>query len=256
MELHSQPPTWLEIVSWTSLTVAVVVAVAIVADIVVGCRRQKMAIMEVVYPVTALYWGPVTAWFYRRYGRDPSKLREAGPARSHGPGAMARTDAPARHREASGEEGSEEPITWTQVATSDSHCGAGCTIGDIVGEWLVFAIGFTIAGKALYADMLFDFVFAWTLGVVFQYCTIVPMRGLGFRQGVWAAVKADTLSIVAFQVGLFAGMFFYQELLFAHPLPKTTASYWMFMQLAMVFGFFTAYPVNKLLLRVGWKERM
>lgn len=22
-----------------------------------------------------------------------------------------------------------------------SHCGAGCTLGDLIGEWLIFALG-------------------------------------------------------------------------------------------------------------------
>ena len=122
--------------------------------------------------------------------------------------------------------GTEEKTHWSQVAKAVSHCGAGCTLGDILGEWLVFALGFTLANKALFADFLFDFAFAWMLGIVFQYFTIVPMRRLDFRRGLWAAIKADTLSIVAFQVGLFAGMAFYQEVLFADPGPYTgTRSY-------------------------------
>ncbi|WP_416530192.1 DUF4396 domain-containing protein [Streptomyces coelicoflavus] len=76
------------------------------------------------------------------------------------------------------------------------------------------------------------------------------------RKGIWAAVKADTLSIIAFQVGLFLGMWLYQEILFSPGLPKTTAAYWMMMQLSMILGFFTAWPVNAWLVRVGWKERM
>ena len=109
---------------------------------------------------------------------------------------------------------------------------------------------------ALYADFALDFTMAWLLGVGFQYFTIVPMRRIGKLQGIWAAVKADTLSIIAFQIGLFAGMFLYQQVLFAPGLPTTSAAYWMFMQLSMIAGFFTAWPVNVWLLRVGWKERM
>jgi hypothetical protein len=137
------------------------------------------------------------------------------------------------------------------VAEGVSHCGAGCTLGDIAGEWMVFGLGLAIAGRALFMDFAVDLVFAWTLGIVFQYFSIVPMRGLGVRDGLRAAIRADTPSIVAFQVGLFAGMAAYQLLIFRPPLPKTTASYWFLMQVSMVFGFFTAYPVNRWLIRVG-----
>lgn len=94
----------------------------------------------------------------------------------------------------------------------------------------------------MYADFPLDFAFAWALGVVFQYFTIVPMRGIGKAEGIRAAIKADTLSILAFQLGLFLGMWIYQEVIFSPGLPKTTATYWMMMQLSMVLGFFTAWP--------------
>jgi hypothetical protein len=50
-------------------------------------------------------------------------------------------------------------------------------------------------------------------------------------------------------------MVVYQELLFEHPLAKTTASYRLLMQLAMVVGFFTAYPVNYVLLKRASRRR-
>lgn len=61
---------------------------------------------------------------------------------------------------------------------------------------------------------------------------------------------------MSFQIGLFAGMWVYQEALFAPGLAKTTAAYWLLMQLAMIIGCFTAWPVNSRLVRAGRKERM
>lgn len=97
-----------------------------------------------------------------------------------------------------------------------AHCGAGCTLGDIIGEWLVFTIGWTIpifgyfAANELVPMFIADFTFAWLLGIGFQYFAIVPMREeIGRLEGIWEAIKADTLSIVAFQAGLFAFMAFY-----------------------------------------------
>jgi hypothetical protein len=34
---------------------------------------------------------------------------------------------------------------WWPISRGVSHCGAGCTIGDIVGEWIVYLTGWTIA---------------------------------------------------------------------------------------------------------------
>jgi len=213
------------VVGWTALAVAFASAGAILWDIVVRGRRQEMAVMNWVWPITALYWGPVAAWFYFR------RSRERG--------------------------------DWWAVAKGVSHCGAGCTLGDIAGEWIVYLTAWTIplfaneAANSLMAMYVADFVLAWTLGIVFQYFSIVPMReDVGRLEGVWLAIKADTLSIVAFQVGLFGYMALYHLVLWQPPLTVASPTYWFMMQIGMIIGFFTAWPVNVWLIRRGWKEKM
>jgi hypothetical protein len=217
------PPTWLTVVAWISLAVAVLSALAILHDIYGRGRRQRMGIMEAVWPVTALYLGPLALWAYRRWGRP---------------------DAP-EHGER------------VAVGIGVSHCGAGCTLGDIIGAWLVFALGWTLLGLALPAEYLVDFALAFMLGIVFQYFSIAPMRGLGLRDGILAALKADTLSLTAFEIGLFGWMAFMQLVLFRHPhLSPAHVAYWLLMQIGMALGFLTAYPVNVWLVRRGIKEAM
>lgn len=234
MMAHAQPAGWIEAIGWLSLALGFAGALVILLDVYVRGHRQQMTIMNLVYPITALYWGPVAVWFYFTRGRRTSK----------------------RVIERRGRPDPDELPAWDVRSKAASHCGAGCTLGDIGAEWLVYGLGLTVAGKALWADMPLDFAFAWVLGIVFQYFSIVPMRDIGRLRGVWAAIKADTLSILAFQLGLFLGMWIYQDVLFPPGLPKTTAAYWMMMQLAMILGFFTALPVNAWLVRIGWKERM
>jgi tryptophan-rich sensory protein len=62
------PPVWLTAVAWASLAVSVATALAIVYDIRGRGRRQRMAVMEVVWPVTTLYFDPLTWLGYRRLG--------------------------------------------------------------------------------------------------------------------------------------------------------------------------------------------
>ena len=50
-----------------------------------------------------------------------------------------------------------------------SHCGAGCTLGDIIAEWVVFALGLEIAGLALLPEYAGDYLLALALGIAFQY---------------------------------------------------------------------------------------
>ena len=79
---------------------------------------------------------------------------------------------------------------------------------------------------------------------------------IGKLAGIWHAIKADTLSIVAFQIGLFAFMALYHLVLWDPPLTVVDPAYWWMMQIGMVVGFFTAWPVNVWLIRRGWKEKM
>jgi hypothetical protein len=44
---------------------------------------------------------------------------------------------------------------------------------------------------------------AWLLGIAFQYLSIKPMRNLSPSQALVAALKADTLSILSLEIGLF-----------------------------------------------------
>jgi cytochrome c-type biogenesis protein CcmH/NrfF len=44
--------------------------------------------------------------------------------------------------------------------------------------------------------------------------------------------------------------------LFQPPLPIDASSHWFMMQVGMIVGFFTAWPVNRRLVRAGIKEKM
>src|SRR6185437_950132 len=148
------------------------------------------------------------------------------------------------------------------------HCGAGCMIGDVIAEWLAFAapvvavwLGWhTLFDEKIFADWVLDFLFAFALGIVFQYFAIVPMRNLSPGKGIVAALKADTLSLVSWQIGMYGFMAFAQFLWFDHGFGAKaevdTPEFWFAMQLAMIAGFLTACPVNAWLIRSGIKERM
>lgn len=230
------PPTWLTAIAWASLAVAFVCAGEIIFDIAGRGYRQRMAVMEVVWPVTALYFGPVATWAYRRFGRRGARKGLAD----------------------RGLESSPEKPGWAVTATGVSHCGAGCTLGDIIAEFGVFGIGATIAGEVVLAEMTADYVAAIALGVAFQYFAIAPMRGLGLGRGLLQAAKADVLSLTSFEVGLFAWMALMSFVLFPapHHLHPDSPVYWFLMQIGMVIGFFTAWPMNTWLIRNGIKETM
>ena len=229
-------PQWLEALATAFLALAFLCAT--VMAVMLAARPQKMWIMDIVWPVTALYWGPVGIWGLWDMGAPP-----ANPAK--------RTEQQRRKQQ---EKGPMKPF-WQQVAVAVSHCGAGCTLGDILGEWLVYTYGWHWFGDKIYAEFLVDFPLAYGLGIIFQYFTIAPMKGLGLKDGVIAALKADTISIVAFEIGLFGWIALDAFMLFPGE-SIATWNHWFQMQIGMIIGFFTSYPANWVLLRKGLKEPM
>lgn len=227
-------PAWLTIISWTFLALALASAVAITADIYLRGYRQHMKVMEAVWPITALYFGPLALPAYLRWGRPMSH----------------------RAMKANGGDMPDKPF-WAAVAVGSTHCGAGCTLGDLVAEWVVFAAGLQLAGFALPVEYPFDYALALGLGVLFQYFAIAPMRNLALGEGLKLAAKADFLSLSAFEVGLFGWMAIMQLVLFSSPhLTTDHAAFWFLMQIGMIIGFFTTYPMNWWLIRRGIKEAM
>jgi hypothetical protein len=234
----------LTIIAWASLVLAFACAFIIAIDEV--RHPQKMWIMNLVWPITALYLSVFALWGYFRLGRGMTRDSMQGMSSKEMKQQVDKREEQARH----------DP-TWQQTAISDSHCGAGCTLGDVIAEFSIAGLGFTLFGQPLYAEMAGDLLLAWLLGIAFQYFTIKPMRNLSPIQGLIAAVKADTLSILTFEIGLFGWMALTYFVLFPGPHLKPSGPvYWLMMQIGMVIGYFTSYPMNRLLVKWGTKEAM
>ncbi|OYY79665.1 MAG: hypothetical protein B7Y43_00975 [Sphingomonas sp. 28-62-20] len=228
-------PLWLHIVAIASLVIAAGCAVAITLDV----RRfpPKMPIMALVWPITALFGSVIWLGLYYAFGRNRGKPPDETPM----------------------------PIA---VAKAASHCGAGCTLGDLIVEWAAFAWpGLAVAfgwrhwtEEKMIAVWIPDYIVAFAIGVAFQYFTIAPMRGLSPGEGIVEAAKADFLSIGSWQIGMYGVMAIGQFLWFAPAYggiaEVNTPEFWFLMQLAMLGGFATAYPTNWWLIRAGVKEKM
>ncbi len=239
-------PLTLVVFSWISLSVGAVTAIWIAVDVVK--RPQHMAVMNLVWPICALFGGPVLLWFYLRYGRAmPSTAK-----------------SPQDHH---GQHGNIPHAA--AVAKSALHCGAGCTVADVIGENLAAmapAVLKPFGYPGLFSDALFavwglDFVLALITGIAFQYFAIRPMnKDLGAGAALTQAAKADVLSLSSWQVGMYGLMaiaiFLIYEPLFGVRPEVASPVFWMTMQAAMIAGFVTAYPANWLLIKLGIKHAM
>jgi hypothetical protein len=146
---------------------------------------------------------------------------------------------------------------WRSAFLGATHCGAGCMVGDILSDSALFLLGTTaLLGSKLLTSYVFDFIVAYLFGIVFQYFAIVPMRHLSPGAGIWAAIKADTFSLIAYQVGMYAWMAIYQELVFHPRLEANSPVFWFMMQIGMIARLATTYPMNWLLIKTRIKEKM
>jgi len=232
-------PLWFTVVALTSLLIGLECAAWTAVDVL--RRPQPMRVMAVVWPVTMLFAGLLGLAFYMSHGRAEAKT---------------------------GGDHDEDASIGVSVAKGTSHCGAGCALGDLIAEWLAFAIpavamlggwGWIFEDK-MFAVWVIDFVLAFVIGIAFQYFAIAPMRDQPRRRSLRDALKADTFSILAWQLGMYGTMAIIQFLvarpLWGGMLPATTVTFWLAMQLAMLVGFACSYPVNAILIRSGIKEAM
>jgi len=70
------------------------------------------------------------------------------------------------------------------------------------------------------------------------------------------ADKADTLSLIIYEIGLFIWMWLTQLVFFSPKLEPTQPTYWFMMQVGMAFGLLTVYPANWWLVKKGSKYGM
>jgi Domain of unknown function (DUF4396) len=290
-------PTWLTVVGSVYIAICLTCAGVITYDIAFKHRRQPMGVMNFVFPITALYFGPFAIVLYWRWARSPAPVgaasrrrspdrrarhrsAEASVGESSKPAVPAMAMAAGGHHvsergglqpeagvaEVSGSLDGDDPVApsgstrpyWATMAIEVSHCGSGCTLGDFISEWVIFAFAITIAGSTLPAEYIGDYTLAVTLGIVFQYFAIAPMRGLGVRDGLKAAAKADVISLTFFEIGLFAWMALMTFVFFPapHHLMPNSIAFWFMMQLGMIIGYFSSWPANVWLVKRGIKVPM
>jgi hypothetical protein len=104
------PPTWLTIIAWISIAAAFVSAAAILYDIYGRGLRQHVRVMEAVWPITALYLGPLGLLAYARIGR---------------PRLVSATNHPGERTNPSGTASSSPPLTAALVAPSVTSSASG-----------------------------------------------------------------------------------------------------------------------------------
>jgi hypothetical protein len=215
-------------IAWLSIGICALCTFIIFTDII--RHPQIMAVMNIVWPVTALYSGPLGLIAYYTIGRKSSNKHQ-------------------HHSE-------KQLPMWQSVLTGALHCGSGCTLGDMISAVFLLMVPVTLWNSKLAGDWAVEYVAAFVLGIVFQYYAIKPMKQLGAKDALIAALKADALSLTFWQIGMYGWMAVANFLIFHHLLKASEPAFWLMMQIGMLCGLLTAYPVNWFLIKKGVKERM
>lgn len=224
----------LTLISMFFICSGIIIALLIATDLV--RHKQSMKIMNAVWILTGLWANYAALWAYRKFGREGRKMSMQMNMDMNMP--MKRPH-------------------WQAVTLSALHCGAGCTLADIIGEWLTYYFPIRIGGSLLAGNWTFDFVLALIIGVYFQFYAIREMEKISVSAGLKRAFKADFFSLLSWQVGMYGWMAIVHFVFFKDSsLGKDTWTFWFMMQIAMLAGFICAYPVNTLLIKFGVKKEM
>ncbi|WHY72107.1 DUF4396 domain-containing protein [Fictibacillus enclensis] len=228
---------WLEIVSYVGIGIGVLQFLIVLVHVI--SHPQTMKVMNVVWPITGLYFPLIGLWMYYKLGVPDAKQK---------------MDHHMNHSDHKEMHHSDKPF-WQSVVVSTTHCSSGCSLGDLLGAPIVFLTGLTMAGSTLFADYVVEFVLAYILGIAFQYYGM----GMGSKpaeEKLKNAIKADTWSLIAFEIGMFAWMALSHYVFFSEPPKPNGPVFWFMMQIAMMIGFGTSYPANWYLVKKGVKHAM
>ncbi|WP_300381288.1 DUF4396 domain-containing protein [Henriciella sp.] len=218
-------PLWLTITAWSVTGIGLFCAAIILIDTYLGGHRQPMKSWEAIWPITAVYAGPLALFAYYKWGRPVTKHWQQ-------------------------RNGSPRELTLDETAARETiPGGAASFIGHLIAVPIVVVTGITIAGKGVWPMILLIAAVALPILIIFEYRALTlagQIRSTGRRW--WVATRLSTLAIIAFDTGMGATMLL---VAFVLGYPPTTIAFWFVMWGGLLLGFATAFPMVRWLLGAG-----
>lgn len=253
---------------WMALVAAS--AVGVTLDVLTHPNRA-MPVMNWVWPLAALYFGPFGALIYvllsgRRTA--PGRVHVApalppAPAMEHEEAAelappMRAAEAPATHPPAGAAmSGMDDPL-WMRSLRSSTPCMAGCALGDLVAMVAIQGLGWRPFGGGATGEVVLGAMLAFLFGLfIFQALSVMAERRLGLIAGLSIALRADLLTIAGYLAGQVPTLYALWGSVGATAAgagmgPMSLVA----MHASMAVGFITTYPVNYWLVASGVKHGM
>ena len=220
MPMGSAVPDWLTPVAWTYITLSLLSAAFIAFDIYLLRRRHLSVTTELVWITSALYLGPFAVAVYLRRGR-------ANPTSTTATTGIA------------GE------TKGNVVAVLPG--GGASAVAHLIAVPFVVAVGWTIAGLAMWPMILVIAVLAIVMLAVYErVASRGPRSGRSRGISFGSAIMAAVVTVVAFDIGMVGWMLL---LHFNNAMPAVTeGTFWFLMQVGVLIGLLTGYPAVKWLL--------
>lgn len=140
---------------------------------------------------------------------------------------------------------------FSKVTGSVIHCVGGDGLGIITA--MVFARLYDFAfWEEFWFEYAVGFAFGW---FIFQYMAMSKMAD-GVLETLWMGGRAEFFSMMTVMAGMGAVMGFVTPLVVGEQPKPGTPAFWGFAALGLLVGFVATYPMNWLLVRIGWKHGM
>jgi hypothetical protein len=208
------------LIGWIALGLGAGCALALLCDIALRGHHQRTAAMDVVWPLMALYLGPLAAWLYVRHARPATRRWMNGqPDEAQGP----------------------EP---SASAEHIGACGAGCLLGTVAAAGIVQLLSPAPVlplepdqTVSLLALAIADLSLAGALGLAFQRLSSAERDA-----------RRSLATVAMFQAALLACTVFNRLVLSDSPQPPPVAAQWLTIQVGLAVGFMVCWAAD------GWRH--
>jgi hypothetical protein len=209
-EMGSGLPAWLTTLSWLWIVAAIISAAIVAFDVYRRGDRPQRPIVAAIWPLSALYLGPLAIVLQRRNVR--------------------RREVPAA-----------APKTQSGLALG-LQGGVASGLAHIVGVPIVVLTGLTIANVDMWAMVAIITVLATIMLVLFELAVVAsPADRQAAATRLRTAAVIALVTVVAFDVGMLGWML---VLYYSDSMPMATDVRFTFlMQVGLVLGTLTAAPI-------------
>lgn len=182
------------------------------------------------WPIIVLFFSAIGLTLYWEVNRPPHIGQEQGEqARRHYAEYVART-----HR---------------KVIGSVIHCVGGDGLGIVTAMVIARLVGMSF-WQEFWFEYAVGFAFGW---FIFQYKAMSGMTNSVLKT-LWMGGRAEFFSMMTVMAGMGLVMAFITPLAVGQQPKPDTFAFWGFSMLGLLVGFIATYPMNWLLVRLGWKH--